>query len=116
MEALLQPPEFSPVKWLEGASVDDSAPEYLMPSQRRRDQLSDAHYSTLEVRIGDLGGDTTINLWTLGCLVKVFELATNEPPFPLDTFDLTREEMDNDHLSLVEQRLGPNNQKDGDFV
>lgn len=56
MEALLQPPEFSPVKWREGMSEDNSAPKYLMPTQRRRGQLSKAHFSTLEVRIGDLGG------------------------------------------------------------
>ena len=56
MEALLQPPEFSPVKWLEGVTVDDSAPKYLIPSQRRRGQLNDANFSILEVKIGDLGG------------------------------------------------------------
>lgn len=56
MEALLQTPEFSPVKWLEGVTVDDSAPKYLIPSQRRRGQLSDADFSTLEVKIEDLGG------------------------------------------------------------
>ncbi|PWY63312.1 serine protein kinase [Aspergillus eucalypticola CBS 122712] len=145
MEALLQPPEFSPVKWLEGVTEDESAPKYLMPTQRRRGQLSKAHFSTLEVRIGDLGGAqyvqrcdqkpvtplglrapeliqqptddtavaTAIDIWTLGCLI--FEFATNEPLFPLDTFGLTREEIDNDHLSFIEQRLGSNNQKDGDF-
>ncbi|RAK86723.1 serine protein kinase [Aspergillus costaricaensis CBS 115574] len=143
-EALLQPPEFSPIKWLEGVTVDDSAPEYLMPSQRRRGQLSDAHFSTLEIRIGDLGGaqyvqhchekpvtplglrapelirhtrdtsiDTTLDIWALGCLI--FELATNEPLFPLDTFGITREEIDNDHGILIEKRLGSNNQY-GDFV
>ncbi|GKZ64723.1 hypothetical protein AnigIFM60653_000433 [Aspergillus niger] len=57
MEALLQPPEFSSVKWREGMSEDNSAPKYLMPTQRRRGQLSKAQFSTLEVRIGDLGGD-----------------------------------------------------------
>ncbi|RDK47261.1 serine protein kinase [Aspergillus phoenicis ATCC 13157] len=145
MEALLQPPEFSPVKWREGMSEDNSAPKYLMPTQRRRGQLSKAHFSTLEVRIGDLGGaqyvqhwdqkpvtplglrapelmqrhtdgiavDIAIDIWTLGCLI--FELATNEPLFPLDTFGLTRKEIDNDHSSFIEQRLGANNQKNGDF-
>ncbi|GJP87703.1 threonine ammonia-lyase, biosynthetic [Aspergillus niger] len=165
MEALLQPPEFSSVKWREGMSEDNSAPKYLMPTQRRRGQLSKAHFSTLEVRIGDLGGaqyvqhwdqkpitplglrapelmqrhtdgiavDIAIDIWTLGCLAcyetpprgnsdfrsnssaKIFELATNEPLFPLDTFGLTREEIDNDHSSFIEQRLGSNNQKNGDF-
>ncbi|GCB23852.1 serine/threonine-protein kinase SRPK [Aspergillus awamori] len=134
MEALLQPPEFSSVKWREGMSEDNSAPKYLMPTQRRRGQLSKAQFSTLEVRIGDLGGvtplglrapelmqrhtddiavDTAIDIWTLGCLI--FELATNEPLFPLDTFGLTREEIDNDYSSFIEQRLGSNNQKNGDF-
>ncbi|BCS12688.1 hypothetical protein ALUC_50734A [Aspergillus luchuensis] len=144
MEALLQPPEFSPVKWLGGVTVDDSAPEYLVPSQKRRGQLSDAHFPTLEVRIGDFGGaqyvqycdekpvtplglrapelfrktrdtsiDTTLDIWALGCLI--FALATNEPLFPLDTFGITREEIDNDHGILIEKRLGSNNQ-DGDFA
>ncbi|PYH73801.1 serine protein kinase [Aspergillus vadensis CBS 113365] len=139
MEALLQPPEFNPVKWLEGVTVDDSAPEYLVPSQRRRGQLSDAHFSTLEVRIGDFGGaqyvqrcdekpvtplglrapelirhtrdtsiDTSLDIWALGCLI--FEIVTNEPLFPLDTFGITREEMDNDHCTHIEKRLGSNNQ------
>ncbi|GLA95652.1 hypothetical protein AtubIFM61612_008502 [Aspergillus tubingensis] len=103
MEALLQTPEFSPVKWLEGVTVDDSAPKYLIPSQRRRGQLSDADFSTLEVKIEDLGG------------VKISELATNEPLFPLETFGITREEIDNDHCTLIEKRLSLNNQ-DADFA
>jgi serine/threonine-protein kinase SRPK3 len=56
MEELVQPPEFSPVKWLEGVTEDDSAPKYLVPTQRRRGQLDSRHFSTIEVRIGDLGG------------------------------------------------------------
>lgn len=56
IEASLQPPEFSPVRWLEGMEVDDSAPEYLMVSQRRRGYLDDADISSLVVKIGDLGG------------------------------------------------------------
>ena len=55
-EKFLQPPEFSPVKWLDGVTEDDSAPRYLMPTQRRRGQLDNASFSTLVVRIGDLGG------------------------------------------------------------
>lgn len=47
--------------------------------------------------------------------VKIFALATNEPLFPLDTFGITREEIDNDHGILIEKRLGSNNQ-DGDFA
>ena len=55
-KTFLQPPQFSPVKWLEGMEVDDSAPEYLMVSQRPRGHLDEADFSTLVVRIGDLGG------------------------------------------------------------
>ncbi|KAL4890865.1 serine protein kinase [Aspergillus ambiguus] len=142
MEELLNPPEFSPVKWLKGMIEDQSAPKYLVPTQRRRGQLDNVHFSTLEVKIGDLGGaqwirhcdqepvtplalrapeliqqrpadtaiDTTIDIWTLGCLL--FELATNEPLFPLDIFGLTREEIDDDHHCLIDQRVGSNSQRD----
>ncbi|PYI31120.1 serine protein kinase [Aspergillus indologenus CBS 114.80] len=143
MEELLQRPEFSPVRWLPGVAEDDSAPRYLVPTQRRRGQLDNADCSTIEIRIGDLGGaqyirhcdqqpvtplglrapeligqdidgttiDKAIDIWTLGCLL--FELATNEPLFPLDTFGLTREEIDSDHRSLITQRIGSNSQGDG---
>lgn len=56
VEEFLQPPEFSPVKWLKGVDEDDSAPKYLVPTQRRRGQLDNKHFSTIEIRIGDLGG------------------------------------------------------------
>ncbi|RAL01818.1 kinase-like protein [Aspergillus ibericus CBS 121593] len=142
MEKLLQFPEFSPVKWLPGVTEDDSAPKYLVPTQRRRGQLDNAHFSTIKVSIGDLGGaqyirhcdqqpvtplslrapelirrhtecttlDKATDIWTLGCLL--FELATNEPLFPLDTFGLTREEVDSDHCSLIRQRLESNSLSD----
>lgn len=55
-ENFLQGSQFSPVRWLDGAKADDSAPEYLMVSQRPRGQLDDADFSTLLVKIGDLGG------------------------------------------------------------
>ena len=55
-EDRLESPQFSPVRWLEGVKKDDSAPEYLMPSQRRYNQLKNVHHSRLVVRIGDLGG------------------------------------------------------------
>lgn len=51
--------EFSPVRWLEGIEMDGSAPEYLMLSQRYRRELDNTDFSTLEVKIGDLGGYTT---------------------------------------------------------
>ncbi|KAI9926334.1 hypothetical protein MW887_004098 [Aspergillus wentii] len=55
-EQLLEPPEFRPVRWLEGMERDDSAPEYLVTSQRPRGQLDDADFATLMIKIGDLGG------------------------------------------------------------
>ena len=56
IQDFLQPPEFSPVKWLEGTIKDDSPPKYLMPTQRRRGLLDNANWSTLVVSIGGLGG------------------------------------------------------------
>ncbi|PKX99621.1 serine protein kinase [Aspergillus novofumigatus IBT 16806] len=131
-ETHLQPPEFSPVRWLEGTVVDDSAPKYLLPTQRPRGHLDEADFSEFEVKIRDLGGavscrqgdrkpvspralrtpelirrntwDAGIDIWTLGCLV--FELATNEPLFPLGTFGLTAEEIDQEHINLISQLLG----------
>ncbi|PWY87446.1 serine protein kinase [Aspergillus heteromorphus CBS 117.55] len=131
-ELLLQPPELSTVKWLEGVEADSSAPEYLVASQIRRGELDDADASTLLVRIGDLGGaissrnrdtvpvapsalrapelihgepwDKTIDIWALGCLI--FELATNEPLFPLGTFGLGKDQIDREHSRLINQLLG----------
>ncbi|KNG83515.1 hypothetical protein ANOM_007753 [Aspergillus nomiae NRRL 13137] len=139
---LLQPPEFSPVKWLEGTIKDDSPPKYLTPTQRRRGLLDNANWSTLVARIGDLGGaqwighcdeqtvtalglrapelvqqdiwDAGIDIWCLGC--SLFELATNEPPFPLGVFGLARQEIDNDHNALIDQRLSSNGQRGENFT
>jgi serine/threonine-protein kinase SRPK3 len=61
-EISLQPPEFSPVKWLEGTVMDDSAPKYLIPSQRSRGALDREDMSSLVVKIGDLGGGKSISL------------------------------------------------------
>lgn len=47
--------------------------------------------------------------------MKLFEVATNEPLFPLDTFGITREDIDNDHCSLINQRLDSNSQSDEKF-
>lgn len=44
------------IRWLEETKVNDSTPEYLMASQRRRGQLNDADFSMLLVKIGDVGG------------------------------------------------------------
>ncbi|CAG8285764.1 unnamed protein product [Penicillium nalgiovense] len=94
---MLMPPEYSPVRWLPGIKTDQSAPEYLMVSQRPRGLLDDADISTLVVKIGDLGSavhngdnssvpitplglrapelldnlpwDFKMDVWSLGCLV-----------------------------------------------
>lgn len=55
-EVPLQLPEYSPVKWLEGVEVNDTAPRYLITSQRFRGALDDADFSTLLIKIGDMGG------------------------------------------------------------
>ncbi|GKZ35375.1 hypothetical protein AbraIFM66950_006003 [Aspergillus brasiliensis] len=47
--------------------------------------------------------DWTIDIWALGCLI--FELATNEPLFPLCTFGIPREEVNQEHLELIDERL-----------
>jgi serine/threonine-protein kinase SRPK3 len=36
---------------------------------------------------------------------QIFELATNEPLFPLGTFGLTAEEVDQEHIRLISQLL-----------
>ncbi|KAL2376101.1 hypothetical protein RJZ90_007725 [Blastomyces dermatitidis] len=162
-EAFLQPPEFSPVRWLEGVKVDDSAPEYLMATQRRRGELDDADFTTILVKIGDLGGgmmhplfisdpklvqdschylalwsrqrdqrpvtptalrapelihrntwDASIDIWALGCLI--FELATNEPLFPLGSFGLTAEQIDKEHTYRISQLLDENGQMHENFT
>ncbi|KAI9749026.1 MAG: aconitate hydratase [Chaenotheca gracillima] len=127
----LEPPEFSVVNWLEGVKVTDAAPRYLMISQRARGVLDCAHFSTLLVKIGDLGGatwsaqcdklpptpralrapelisqhrwDVGVDIWALGCLI--FQLATNEALFPLGTFGCTTEQIDEEHNFLINKIL-----------
>ncbi|KAL4910544.1 kinase-like domain-containing protein [Aspergillus multicolor] len=127
---VLYPPEFSPVQWLDGVTVDDSAPRYLVHSQRRRGALDEKDFSILLSTIGDLGSDRTLfplcheqwtnavfavlalpremgyqdRFWALGCLI--FELATNEPLFSIGTFGLSHEDIDTEHLRQIEQVLG----------
>lgn len=55
----LNEPESSPVKWRPGVQADDSAPEYLVPSQIPRGMLDDFEEGSLILRIGDLGGGTS---------------------------------------------------------
>lgn len=38
-------------------------------------------------------------------LRKIFELATNEPLFPLGTFGLSAEQLDEEHIYLISQLL-----------
>ncbi|KAJ5820855.1 uncharacterized protein N7525_010139 [Penicillium rubens] len=127
----LVPPEFSPVRWLPGITADSSAPRYLMTSQRPRGMLDDASFSSLIVKIGDLGGairkndyrsrpvtplglrapeiieghswDDKIDIWALGCLI--FQLATNEALFPLMSFGCVDEEM-RDLRALIQHIMG----------
>lgn len=47
---------------------------------------------------------------------KIFELATNEPLFPLDAFGLTREEIDKEHETLISQILCLNSQGDQELT
>ena len=54
-EMPLQQPEYIPVKWLQGIE-DNTAPRYLMTSQRLRGALDDVDFSALLVKIGDMGG------------------------------------------------------------
>ncbi|KAE8327707.1 kinase-like domain-containing protein [Aspergillus sergii] len=140
LETLLEPPEPSPVRWLEGVKADNSVPEYLFASQRRRGLLDGIETSKLVVKIGDLGGaafrrqqrpvtptalrapelihrndwDVGIDIWTLGCLI--FELPSNEPLFPLGTFSLTASQIDKEHIFLIEQVLDKNNQAGDTFT
>lgn len=49
-------PDSSPVNWLPGIEADNSAPRYLMTSQRPRGILDDTAVSKLTVKLGDMGG------------------------------------------------------------
>lgn len=48
--------DLQPVEWLSGAEVEDSAPRYLIPSQRLRGMLDDVDFQRLSIQIGDLDG------------------------------------------------------------
>ncbi|CAG8887175.1 unnamed protein product [Penicillium egyptiacum] len=129
---MMMEPEFSHVNWLPGVAVDNSAPRYLMSSQRPGGMVDNAAFSTLIVKIGDMGGgldpfgdarprecglltitivtwnaqddflpvtpvalrapelvqphswNEKADVWALACLI--FQLATNEPLFPVESF------------------------------
>ncbi|KAL4807891.1 serine protein kinase [Aspergillus unguis] len=111
LDEIITDPEFSPVNWLPGVEMDDSAPRYLVSSQRPRGMLDNAASSTLLVKIGDLGGamwktqsdvlpvtptalrapellqpsswNEKVDIWTVGCL----------PLFPIGTFGCTADEV-----------------------
>lgn len=60
----LKPPEYSPGAWLEGVEIDDTAPRYLLTSQRLRGALGDVDFSILRVKIGDMGrGNVAFRLY-----------------------------------------------------
>ncbi|KAJ5161603.1 hypothetical protein N7492_006995 [Penicillium capsulatum] len=116
---MMTEPEFSPVTWLPGVKLDNSAPRYLLSSQRPRGMLDNAAFSTLTVKIGDMGRalwntqddplpvtpialrapellnphlwNEKADIWALGCLI--FQLATNEPLFPVESFGCTTDEV-----------------------
>ncbi|KAJ9297968.1 hypothetical protein DTO271G3_4189 [Paecilomyces variotii] len=58
--------------------------------------------------------DANVDIWAFGCVI--FELATNEPLFPLGTFGLSAEQIDKEHDFLIGQILGNNGQGAGRFT
>lgn len=134
---MMAEPEFSPINWLPGVEVDNSAPRYLMSSQRPRGMLDNAAFSTLTVKIGDMGGamwntqsdslpvtpmalrapellqpslwNEKVDIWALGCLI--FQLATNEPLFPVESFGCTIDEVNGILRSLMHKLFQHGNQK-----
>lgn len=53
---ILMEPDSSTVNWLPGVEADNSAPRYLVTSQRPRGVLDNIAISKLTVKLGDLGG------------------------------------------------------------
>ncbi|KAI1915100.1 hypothetical protein LOZ12_003274 [Ophidiomyces ophidiicola] len=119
----LSEPVFSPVKWLEGVAADNSAPQYLLPSQRVHATLDEIDISAIEVKIGDFGGAT----WKdsvceqkpvtpralraqksfdekggmIALIYGIFQLAPDEPLFPIGSFGMTAEQFDEAHKDLI---------------
>ncbi|KAJ5121243.1 uncharacterized protein N7515_009204 [Penicillium bovifimosum] len=134
---MFKEPEFSPVKWLPGVEIDNSAPQYLMCSQRPYGMLASASSSTLLVKIGDMGGamwntqdksrpvtpvalrapellqphswNEKADIWALGCLI--FQLATNEPLFPILAWGCTTDEVHELLRSLMRKLFENGNQR-----
>ncbi|KAJ5655034.1 hypothetical protein N7490_002037 [Penicillium lividum] len=139
---MISEPEFSLVTWLPGVEVDHSAPRYLMSSQRPRGMLDNAAFSTLLVKIGDMGGamwnthddflpvtpmalrapellqphawNEKIDIWALGCLI--YQLATNEPLFPVEFFGCTIDEIHGKLRSFMHKLFECDNQKFAVYV
>jgi serine/threonine-protein kinase SRPK3 len=49
-------------------------------------------------------------------LGKTFELATNKPLFPLGTFGLSKEQIDEEHLGLINRLLGDDDSVNKTFM
>ncbi|KAL5362194.1 serine protein kinase [Aspergillus floccosus] len=105
-EDFLQPPEFSPVK------IGD------LGGAQWAQQCDQQPVTPISLRAPELihreKWDVSIDIWSLGCLI--FQLATNEPLFPLDVFGLTREKIDKEHDSLISQRFCVDGQRDQKFA
>ncbi|RAK98168.1 serine protein kinase [Aspergillus ibericus CBS 121593] len=128
----LQPALCMPVEWRGGLEKDESVPRYLVQSQRYPCMVEREDFDRVVVVIGDLEGaqwikscdrmpgvalsmrapevigkgrwDERADIWGLGCLI--YELATNEILFPVKTRGVSEEKVDENHLGLIEWRLG----------
>ncbi|KAL4968651.1 serine protein kinase [Aspergillus stella-maris] len=131
---MITEPEFSPVKCLPGVEMDNSAPRYLMTSQRPRGMLDNAAFSTLLVKIGDMGGamwktqnnflpvtptglrapellqpnswNEKVDIWALGCL----------PLFPIESFGCKIDEVLGILRFLMHELFKHGNQKFASYL
>ncbi|KAK6820029.1 hypothetical protein RU639_007085 [Aspergillus parasiticus] len=120
LETHLEPPEPSPVRWLEGVRIDTIAPEYLLASQRRRGQLDGVEPSKLMVKIGDLGGAAFCRQreqWPVTpTALRAPELIHhNAWDASIDIWTLA-EHIDKEHLYLIEKVLDKNHQAGNTFT
>ncbi|ODH16248.1 CMGC/SRPK protein kinase [Paracoccidioides brasiliensis] len=111
----LSEPEFSPVEWLEGVAVDNSAPRYLLPSQRIHATLDQMDVSATEVKIGDFGGEQCVHQKSFGEKVGILALIYGvwvacwpqmNPFFPIGGFGMTAEQFDENHKNLITEIIG----------
>ncbi|KAJ5690803.1 hypothetical protein N7462_005195 [Penicillium macrosclerotiorum] len=110
---ILTEPELTYVQWLPGIEDDNSAPRYLVTSQRPRGMLDDVAFSALidiaspvtpvALRAPELllqyPWNQKVDIWALGCLI--FQLTTNEALFPLECFGCTKDEVNGILRSLM---------------